>query len=54
MAGALDATWQTINAIETRRFDPSLPLGFRAAGIFALRIEEILHDDDRRSLATRL
>jgi len=39
---------QTINAIETGKFDPSLrsPSGPR---LFGLRIEEIFHDDDRKS-----
>ncbi|SBT95487.1 transcriptional regulator, XRE family [Streptomyces sp. DI166] len=32
---------QTINAIETGRFDPSLPLAFRLAKLFDLKIEEI-------------
>ena len=56
LAGALDVSRQTINAIETDKFDPSLPLAFRAARLFGLRIEEIFHDPaldtDRSSLAT--
>jgi putative transcriptional regulator len=32
---------QTINAIETERYDPGLPLAFTLAGLFGLRIEEI-------------
>ena len=36
---------QTINAIETGKFDPSLPLAFRAARLFALHIEEIFQDE---------
>lgn len=32
---------QTINAIETGKFDPSLPLAFRLARLFDLRIEEL-------------
>ena len=36
---------QTINAIETGKFDPSLPLGFRLARLFDLRIEDIFLDD---------
>ncbi|GHB86494.1 MULTISPECIES: helix-turn-helix transcriptional regulator [Streptomyces] len=36
---------QTINAIETGRFDPSLPLAFRLAKLFDLRIEELFLDE---------
>jgi len=32
---------QTINAIETNRYDPSLPLAFKLAHLFEMRIEEI-------------
>jgi len=44
LADALDVSRQTVNAIETGKFDPSLPLAFRAARLFGLRIEEIFHD----------
>jgi putative transcriptional regulator len=37
---------QTINAIEKGKFDPSLPLAFRIARLFGLKIEEIFCDDD--------
>jgi len=36
---------QTINAIETGKFDPSLPLAFRLAKLFDLRIEDLFLDD---------
>jgi putative transcriptional regulator len=36
---------QTINAIEKGKFDPSLPLAFRLANLFDLKIEEIFIDD---------
>jgi DNA-binding XRE family transcriptional regulator len=55
LADALDVSRQTVNAIETGKFDPSPPLAFRAARLFAaLRIEEIFHDEDRRSLCGRV
>jgi putative transcriptional regulator len=44
LAEALDVSRQTINAIETGKFDPSLPLAFRAARLFGMSIEEIFHD----------
>ncbi len=36
---------QTINAIEKGKFDPSLPLAFRLARLFELKIEEIFTED---------
>ena len=44
LADALDVSRQTINAIETGKFDPSLPLAFRAARLFGMPIEAIFHD----------
>jgi putative transcriptional regulator len=44
LAEALDVSRQTVNAIETGKFDPSLPLAFRAARLFGMRIEEIFRD----------
>lgn len=35
---------QTINAIETGKFDPSLPVAFRLARLFGLKIEELFLD----------
>ncbi|HZU28513.1 MAG TPA: helix-turn-helix transcriptional regulator [Bryobacteraceae bacterium] len=54
LADALDVSRQTVNAIETGKFDPSLPLAFRVARLFALPIEEIFHDEDRRGSATNM
>jgi putative transcriptional regulator len=36
---------QTINAIETGKFDPSLPVAFRLARLFGLSIEEVFTDE---------
>jgi putative transcriptional regulator len=47
LAKALDVSRQTINAIETGKFDPSLPLAFRAAKVFGLAIEQIFDDSDQ-------
>jgi putative transcriptional regulator len=54
LADALEVSRQTINALEKGKFDPSLPLAFRAARLFGLRIEEIVQDEDRSSLATEI
>lgn len=36
---------QSVNAIETGKYDPSLPLAFRIADVFGMRIEEIFLRD---------
>lgn len=41
LAERLAVSRQSVNAIETGRYDPSLPLAFRIADIFALVIEDI-------------
>lgn len=41
LADRLNVSRQTINAIETEKYDPSLPLAFKIADLFALRIEDI-------------
>lgn len=45
LAEQLDVSRQTINALETGRYDPSLPLAFRIGRLFDLRIEDIFEDD---------
>ncbi|AMS30250.1 helix-turn-helix transcriptional regulator [Aquidulcibacter sp.] len=44
LADALDVSRQTINALETGKYDPSLPLAFKIARLFALPIEAIFED----------
>lgn len=41
LAGQLSVSRQTINAIETEKYDPSLPLAFKIAALFGKKIEEI-------------
>lgn len=41
LAARLEVSRQSVNAIETGRFAPSLPLAFRIAELFALPIEEV-------------
>ena len=45
LAEALGVSRQSVNAIETGKYDPSLPLAFRIADVFALTIEEIFLRD---------
>ena len=41
LAEQLSVSRQTINAIETGKYDPSLPLAFAIAKLFSLRIEDV-------------
>lgn len=41
LAERLQVSRQTVNAIETGKYDPSLPLAFRIASLFQTRIEEL-------------
>lgn len=45
LADRLKVSRQSVNAIETGRYDPSLPLAFRIADVFGLTIEEIFLRD---------
>lgn len=45
LADRLDVSRQTVNALETGRYDPSLPLAFRLARLFDTTIESIFHPD---------
>jgi len=45
LAQALEVSRQTVNALETGKYDPSLPLAFRLARLFGRPIEEIFQDE---------
>lgn len=45
LAERLGVSRQSVNAIETGKYDPSLPLAFRIADVFELTIEEIFERD---------
>jgi putative transcriptional regulator len=45
LAARLDVSRQSVNAIETGKYDPSLPLAFRIARLFELSIETIFSAD---------
>jgi putative transcriptional regulator len=46
LADRLDVSRQTVNAIETGRYDPSLPLAFKIAEVFGDRIESLFLPTD--------
>ena len=48
LAQRLEVSRQSVNAIETGKFDPSLPLAFKLARLFETSIEEIFNDDELR------
>ena len=45
LADRLDVSRQTVNAIEKGKYDPSLPLAFKIAKVFEMRIEEIFFSE---------
>jgi len=47
LADKLDVSRQTVNAIETEKYDPSLPLAFKIAKLFGKTIEEIFEPDKK-------
>ncbi|MGA2207021.1 MAG: helix-turn-helix transcriptional regulator [Terracidiphilus sp.] len=49
LAQRLEVSRQSVNAIETGKFDPSLPLAFKLARLFGMPIEEIFSDEEQRS-----
>ncbi|HEX7325772.1 MAG TPA: helix-turn-helix transcriptional regulator [Rhodanobacteraceae bacterium] len=46
LADHLDVSRQTVNAIETGKYDPSLPLAFKLAKLFKQRIESMFEPDE--------
>ena len=44
LGGRIGVSRQAVNAIETGKHDPSLPLAFRLARLFGMTIEEIFND----------
>ena len=49
LAARLEVSRQSVNAIETGKYDPSLPLAFRIAELFEKPIEDIFVSPSRRS-----
>ncbi len=45
LADKLEVSRQSVNAIETGKFDPSLPLAFRIAKLFGKRIEDVFEEE---------
>jgi putative transcriptional regulator len=54
LADRCEVSRQAINAIETGRYDPSLPLAFTIADVFGLRIEDVFLPDRASATADRI
>ena len=48
LAELLGVSRQTVNAIETGKYDPSLPLAFKIADLFELAIEDVFEPEEKR------
>ena len=48
LATRLGVSRQAVNAVETGKYDPSLPLAFKLARVFGMSIEEIFEDAGAR------
>ena len=46
LGGRVGVSRQAVNAIETGKYDPSLPLAFKLARLFEMPIEDIFSDDE--------
>jgi putative transcriptional regulator len=53
LGGRLGVSRQAVNAIETGKYDPSLPLAFKIARLFDRPIEEIFSDEKERPNGAR-
>jgi putative transcriptional regulator len=51
LAERLDVSRQSVNAIETGRYDPSLPLAFRIADLFEMPIEAIFLNPSKEAVS---
>ena len=51
LAERLQVSRQSVNAIETGKYDPSLPLAFKIARVFEMPIEAIFSDDEAAQAA---
>ena len=50
LAEKLEVSRQTVNALETGKYDPSLPLAFRIAKLFGVTIEEIFRPEEEAAV----
>jgi putative transcriptional regulator len=48
LAQRLEVSRQTVNAIETSKYDPSLPLAFKIAQVFEMRIEDLFQPNGNK------
>lgn len=51
LADRLEVSRQSVNAVETGKYDPSLPLAFKIADVFGLTIEDIFLRDEAEQAA---
>jgi putative transcriptional regulator len=49
LAERLGVSRQSVNAIETGKYDPSLPLAFKIAELFDLKIEDVFEPEEKRT-----
>ena len=49
LAERLDVSRQTVNSLERGKYDPSLPLAFKIAGVFGLPIENIFSPEEENA-----